>query len=772
MKPLRLALLLAAPGALPWATHAQTAPAPIASVGVFTQRNDNARSGANLREARLNTSNVQARSFGKLWTRQVDGEVYAQPLYVPALKIGGKTRNVLFVATEHNSVYAFDADDPEAFAPLWTRNFGPSVPVSDIGSTCGAYRDMSREAGITGTPVIDPKTNTLYVVARTKPSDRTYHQHLHALDLMTGHDRANSPVEIRATMKGSGAGNKNGVLSFDPLIHNQRASLLLLQGTVYIAWASHCDTGDYHGWVLGYDAHSLEQTAIFNTTPNGWAGGIWQSGTGLSADAQGNLYMAVGNGTFTLDQPGGQDIGDSFIKVGTQGVGPGKQTPLQLLDSFTPHDQAALLKDDADLGSTGALLLHDERLVIGGNKRGTLFALSMDKLGGYNAEHDNPAAQSFAATPGGHLHGTPIYWKSDALGPLIYAWGEQDFLKVRRIQNSRIEETPLAQSDFPAPPGMPGGFLSLSALGGKAGTGILWASLPADRDANQAVVPGVLRAFDASNIKHELWNSLQNAQRDDLGNFPKFCQPTVVDGHVYMATFSGQVICYGLNPPALLPIPSIAPPGGKPGTLVSLVGETGAQLRYTLDGSDPSPASPLYASPLKIAKSGQLRVRAFKKGGAPSPVASALFSEDPLIGTGDGLSATYFTGKELAGTGVSRVDATLDARQPAPELKLAADASWSARWTGQIEAQFSGEHTISTVSDDGVRVWLNDRKIIDDWGDHAATQDNARVHLERGKRYNIKVEFYNAAGVADCHLLWSPPNHAQTPVPQSQLYSH
>lgn len=744
---------------------------------VLTQRNDNARSGANLKESRLNIKTVNAQSFGKLFSREVDGEVYTQPLYVPALETRDKNnksqgvRNVIFVGTVHNSVYAFDADDPEANAPLWHVNFGPAVPVVDLGQTCGVYRDMATEAGIIGTPVIDAASKTLYVVARNKLADKTYHHRLHALDITTGREKLGAPIEITATAKGQGAGNVNGVLSFNAQIENQRAALLLLRGVVYITWASHCDEGPYHGWILGYDAKTLKQVATFNTTPNGWAGGVWQSGTGMSADAAGNLYMVTGNGTFNLDQPGGQDMGDTFIKLGTDDIKPatGKLASLKLLDWFTPFNQAVMLAEDTDLGSCGALLLHDERLIISGNKKGTMYAVPMAQMGGYNALADSARVQNFAATGGGHLHGTPVYWKSTR-GPMIYAWGEQDYLKAWKVSVGRVDTTPASQSPFAAPPGMPGGFLSLSAGGDKVGTGIVWASLPGDRDANHETVPGVLRAFDATDVSKEVWNSMQNKERDDLGNFAKFCQPTIANGRVYLATFSNQIVAYGLNPPALLQTPRISPDGGAPTQAITLASpQAGVTLRYTLDESAPKWDSPVYSKQLKLKQCGWVKVRAWKKGFAPSPIASAFFGEPGIKGTGDGLSAEYFKTNDLTGPAINKIDATVDTQ--APPQGIDGGGAWSARWTGQIQPGHSGLYTIYTVADDGIRVWLNGQKIIDDWAEHAATEDRAQIKLEAGKKYSIKIEYYNGAGPADAHLQWSSPCEPRGVIAQSQLYA-
>ena len=289
-------------------------------VSVTTQRYDNARTGQNLSETRLNTSNVNQAEFGKLFSRTVDDEIYAQPLYMPSVSIPGLgIRNVLYVATVNNTVYAFDADDPNAGEPLWRVNLTEKVPgampvkVGDVGQRCGELRDFTENIGIVSTPVIDAGKQTIYLVARTK-EENAFVQRLHALDIFTGAPRPKSPMVIEATVPGSGVGASDGQLQFDPKLHNQRAALLLANGVVYIAWASHCDTGPYHGWFIGYDAVTLQQTFATVVTPNGSAGGVWQSNSGPSADGWGTIYLTTGNGTATA-QKGGQDFGNAFLKL-------------------------------------------------------------------------------------------------------------------------------------------------------------------------------------------------------------------------------------------------------------------------------------------------------------------------------------------------------------------------------------------------------------------------------------------------------------------------
>ncbi len=503
-------------------------------VGVTTQRYDNARTGQNLSETLLNTTNVNQADFGKLFSRAVDDQVYAQPLYVPSVDIPeAGARNVLYVATVNNTVYAFDADDPNASEPLWKVNLSDSVPgarpvkTGEVGVNC---RDFTENIGIVSTPVIHSGRQTIYIVARSKEGD-AFVQRLHALDIATGAPRPNSPVVIEASVPGSGLSSSNGVLHFDPAIQNQRAALLLANGIVYIAWGAHCDLGPYHGWIIGYDAVTLQQSFAKVVTPTGAAGGIWQSNSGPSADKWGTLYLTVGNGTAKAHK-GGQDFGNAFLKLGPSGA---------VLDWFIPFNFRMLNKYDFDLGSAGVLLVPDTNLLVSGGKQGKLYLLDRRKLGHFRKKADDQIVQSFMAAEGG-IHGTPTYWNGPE-GAHLYLWGGLDRGKMFRFREGQLDPTPASQTQELA--ATQGGILSVSANGAVAGTGILWA-VTSSEDANQQVVAGTLRAFDATDLSREIWNSKQNAVRDDLGALAKFNTPIVANGKVYVATFSKQVVVYGL----------------------------------------------------------------------------------------------------------------------------------------------------------------------------------------------------------------------------------
>ncbi|HTL15821.1 MAG TPA: hypothetical protein VL793_01220, partial [Patescibacteria group bacterium] len=411
------------------------APTAPAQVNVVTYHNDAARTGANPKESLLKPANVAPAGFGKLFAQPVDGYIYAQPLLVSGVNIAGKgLHNVVFVATEHNSVYAFDADTNIGgnAAPLWQVNLGPSVPSADVLSG-----DIVPEIGITSTPVIEPNAGTLYVVAKTKENG-IYFQKLHALDISSGAERPGSPVLIDATVPGSGDGSVGGQLSFDPLRHMNRPGLLLSGGIVYIAFASHGDVTPYHGWVFGYDAATLQQVSVFNTTPNGLTdpsgypiggGGIWQAGGGPAADPNGNLYVIIGNGTFDAAPSlgGGIDYGDSFLKLGTGGA-------LTVADYFTPFNQDFLNRSDADLGSSGPLVLPDSvgsaahpHLLVGAGKEGKIYLLDRDNMGQFAAGGDDQIVQSLPFAIGGAF-GSPAFFN----GTLYYN-GIFDSLKAFRV---------------------------------------------------------------------------------------------------------------------------------------------------------------------------------------------------------------------------------------------------------------------------------------------------------------------------------------------------
>jgi len=491
-------------------------------VSILTGQYDTTRASANLSETSLTTSNVNTTQFGLLFTRAVDDFMYAQPLYLPQVTIAGGKHNVVYAATLNNSVYAFDADTAGLPAPLWQVNLGPVAPQKSA--------DLPR-CGILSTPVIDPSSATMYVVALTKQSG-TESFGLHALDITSGAEKFGGPVTVKASVKGTGAQSHGGVIRFNAAGLLQRPALLLFNGAVYMGFAKHRSNADYpyHGWVLGYNAATLHQSYVLNTTPNGSTGGVWMSGRGPVADTQGFTFI-TGDGDV-----GNSDIGESFARIGTNH---------SLLGLFTAPNWQTLNANDFDLGSGGPLLIPGTSLLVGGGKTGTLYLLSITSAGALQL------MQTLQATPGcssntssscAEIHST-AYWNRTGADPLFYLWASSDVLKAFSFIGGLLSASPVSQNSLTS--SFPGGALAISANGSAAGTGILWAAMPT-MSASTMAVPGILHAYDASNVATELWNSTMNAA-DNLGDLAKFVVPVVDNGKVYMSTFSNQLAVYGLK---------------------------------------------------------------------------------------------------------------------------------------------------------------------------------------------------------------------------------
>ena len=526
-------------------------PAAGQAASVLMQHNNISRTGANLSETILNTSNVNVNQFGKLFSRTVDGQIYAQPLYVPSVTIGGKTQNVVYVATMHNSVYAFDADNPSASAPLWQVNLGTSV-----ASNCS---DTEPEYGILSTPAIDTSTNTIYVVARTTETDGSILYRLHALNITTGAEQANSPVVISASVPGTGTGSVNGTLTFDPTLQLNRPGLLLSGGNIYLGFGSGCDIGNFHGWAMAYNATTLVQTAVFNTTSNGGHGGLWQSEAAPAVDSAGDIYFVSGDGSFDYNQVGGFDVADTFLKFSPS---------LSVLDWFTPYDYATLEQHNLDQGSSGPFLLPGTTYLVEGAKQGIIFVVDTTNMGHLSSgSNNNQIVQSFQATAG-RIMASPVFW-SGPTGEFLYVWGEEDSLKQYQFSAGQFSTTPVAAGSATVPEWSGGGALSLSANGSAAGTGIVWAT--GAISLTSGVLPsGILRAYDASNVGTELWDTYQNQSRDDYGLFAKFAVPTIVNGKVYLPTFSNALVVYGLLSNLTGPtVTAESPSAGATGVAVS-----------------------------------------------------------------------------------------------------------------------------------------------------------------------------------------------------------
>ncbi len=519
------------------------------SQNVFTQHNNNSRTGWNNNEKKLNISNVTAGSFGKLFTLAVDDQIYAQPLTINHVTISGKgKRNVVYVATVNNSVYAFDADSSNNGTPYWQINLtlphGRAPKNTDMTGACGGgYRDFSGNMGIVGTPVIDTATNTMYLVARTIDSTSShFYQYLHAIDITTGKEKTNSPVLITAHVNGTGDGSINGVISFDPQRNNQRPALLLLNGTVYIGWSSHCDWRPYHGWVMGYDETTLKEKRIYNTTPAGYEGGIWMSGEGLSADSLGNIYLGVGNGSVGVSNNPSDltNRSESALKLTPT------DTSFTIASFFSPNNISELEASDLDFGVTQMLLIPNTNDVIVGCKDGHLYLMNKDTLGGYDG-NTNHVKQSIDLGTNASLRSSLTYYNG-ATNAYVYSWSENTLLKqFAVVKNADTLNTGnVTQSGVQGPVGNNGAQLAVSSNGSDDNTAILWAYFAANGDANQSVRPGILHAFAASNVTHELWNSSM-VSTDNPGNYAKFNPPTICNGKVYLPTFSNQLVVYGLT---------------------------------------------------------------------------------------------------------------------------------------------------------------------------------------------------------------------------------
>ena len=537
------------------------------NTAVVTYHNDPFRSGLNANESILTTGNVNSRQFGKRVTYPVDGQVYAQPLFLPNVRINKNTHNVVFVATEHDSVYAFDADQTTAIAPLWKTSFlsssATTIPASDLFQQY-SNKDISPEIGITGTPVIDPTTNILYVDSMTKENGSQYVHHLHALDITTGAEKPGSPIAIQARVSGTGDDTSGGKISFKAGIENQRSALLLSNGVVYISWASFGDNGPYHGWLMGYtyNGKTFRQVTagVYNVTPNGQEGGVWMSGAGPAADTNGNIYFITGNGTFDL-ATGGLDAGDSFIKLNTK-------KGLALADYFTPFNQTCLSVADKDLGSSGPLLLPDQintpypHLMIGGGKEGRIYVINRDNMGHYTNDPklvcDSPeenltsidkVLQEFPPYTMGRQFSTPGYWTSMGR-QWVYISGMNDNLKAFQLTNDTLSAHPTSAT--PELFQFPGVVPSISSNRNSSGTGIVWIISPPSDCFYMGCNPhgpGVLRAYDATNLGNELYKSTQNSSRDQFGSYVKFSVPTIANGKVFVGTLTGLSIYGLLNPP-------------------------------------------------------------------------------------------------------------------------------------------------------------------------------------------------------------------------------
>ena len=610
---------------------------------VLTQHNDLARTGQNLDETILTTSNVNVNQFGKLFSLPVDGQVYAQPLYVPNVTINGGTHNVLIIATENDSVFAFDADSNTGAnaSPLWHVSLvdvahgagSGETPWTTAATPISSCTNVQPLIGITSTPVVDPSSGTIFVEA-TSTNGSSYFHRLHAIALATGAEESQGPVLVTATVSGTGDGSSGGQLTFDPLYQHQRSGLLLLNGVIYLAFGSHCDLSPYHGWLFAYDSATFTQESVFVTTPNGGLGGVWMAGSGIAADASGNIYIASGNGDFDTTNVPATEVGDTILKLGTT------DAVLSLLDYFTPSDQACLdtkTKTSAPAGyccfltSLGRTRTFSLRPV----KKGKSIVVNRDQMTANNSHYNpgTPSPQLCQHRPGDfgrdqrgrdrrnvecagilEQHTVFLGCQRRSEGDSLDQWAaklQQHYERfnydshglVRRLRFLLMEPPP--------------------------GTAILWAI-----DSSQYGSPGpgpgpaVLHADDPTNVSTEFWNSTQAAgNRDQAGNAVKFSVPTIVNGKVYIGT-STEVDVYGLLSPQTA-TPVINPAAGTYGSPLTVTitdATSGATIYYTTNGSAPTTSSTQYTGAFQLTSSGTVEAIAVASGYVSSAVASVAYT--------------------------------------------------------------------------------------------------------------------------------------------------
>lgn len=778
-------------GGIAWASPSQTfttaaTNAVSTAAPVLTYHNDNMRLGVNANETILTPANVNTNGFGKLFSCTVDGFVYAQPLIMTNVNIPGKgTHNVLYVATEHNTVYAFDADNNSGVnaSPLWQTSFiNPgagitTVPNGDVGTT-----DITPEVGITSTPVIDPVTGTIYLEVKTKEPGPVYVHRLHALDMSTGLERTNfnSPSVITCTnYLGSGSGDNDGKnpphVLWNPLREHCRPAMTLLNGAVYLSFASHGDGQPYHGWFFAYNATNVaQQLGVYNATPNGAEGGFWDGGGGPTVDAQGNLYFQTGNGTFdgTATLSAASDYSMSIIKLATT-------NGLTMVDYFAPSNAVDLSNGDQDLGSAAPIILPDSagsaahpHLLVGGGKTSPIYLVDRDSMGRFNGTTGtNKIVQQFNGGPGGDRDITPAFFNNT-----LYIIDANSRIGAYKIANGLFNPTPVETPDNYANKGA--ATVCISANG--TNNGVAWAVY--NSGGQSPATPCVLRAYNATNLTQKLYASDQIPSRDSAGSAVKFTAPTIANGKVYVgAQFS--VTVYGLAT-SFVSTPVISPNGGvfTNSVLVTLSDTTaGAAIYYTLDGTAPTTNSTRYTVPFTLTNSVSVTAGAFLTGSVPSGTSSASFINSSEIGSGTGLLGQYWAnttsaafvtpGFNTAPT-LTRTDATVDfdwdTTTPAANV---GPNTYVVRWTGAVQPQFGETYTFYVNADDGVRLWVNGQLLVDEWVDEGPTTWSGQITLAAQQRYNIQMDYYQNGGGAQAHLYWSSPSTGPMAViPQSQLY--
>lgn len=736
---------------------------------VTTYKYDNFRTGVNSNETILTPSNVNSSSFGLLFRHVVDGQIYAQPLILQNVSFGANgVHNAVYVATEHNSVYAFDADNADGSnaQPLWWANFNnlsagiTPVPPSDVSTYTPV---ISPEYGITSTPVIDPDTQTIYVEVATEENG-VFFQRLHALSAGTGLEKPNSPVKISGGVSGTSPDAVGGVLSFDPKIHVCRPAMTLFNCPSYggkvvlVAIGSYADWGHYHGWLFAYDAATLRQIGVWCSSPNAVNGSaIWQSGTGVSIDSNSNLYVATGNGTYNQSQG---NYGDSVVKLTLDKSG------FHVVDWFTPFNQTSLNNNDLDLGTGVGLPLPDSvgstahpHLLAQPGKEGKLYLLDRDSLGHFSATGDTQIVQSwYSATNVGSYpanNGTPTFFNGR-----LYVTPLGDYIRAFPLSNGIANTTPILVSPTKLSSGMPP---VISA--NNTSNGIVWLI---DNSGLGLQKPAVLHAYDAQAVPSELYNSSQSGARDAMGIPVKNSLPVIANGKVYAGT-SSELDVFGNA--SWTATPSISPNGGtysKPVSVTLSDATSGASIYYTTDGTTPTTNSSLYSKPLTISNSIPLSVRAFAPGKLPGAVATANFVSSTLLGSGVGVTGAYWfnqSGTFNGNPNLTRVDAQIaynaDPGSPGP---------YTVQWTGSLQPQVSGVHTIYLKVYGAIRFWFNGQQLVNSWYNGVQPLYTIQANLIAGQKYPIIFQHYQGVGTATALMEWSSPAVSESTVPSTQLY--
>ena len=787
------------------------------SINATQYRYDAVSSGLNASEVALTPANVVAGTFAKQFTRAVDGQVLAQPLYMSALNIttgSGGTHNVAFVATEHDSLYAIDADSgqilwQDAFAANYTGVTVATVSSGDINSG-----DISPEIGITGTPAIDATNGFLYVVAKTKEihnGDTSNPHFVNTLYRVNVHDGTSTSLVIADTthnsdgsytfnsgpyVLGTGDGSINvggqNRVYFNSMRQMFRPGVSLVNGQVILGSASHGDNGPYHGWMLTYNASTLALTGVLCTSPNSGLSGIWQGGDSIVSDPQGYFYFETGNGSFNQNSsnfdtngfPIDGNYGDSFLKVGIDAVhnSPTNQNVngwgLKVVDYFTPYNQASLNSGDTDLGSGGPTVLPDTagstahpHLLVGGGKQGSVYLIDRDNMGKFNSSTDL-VVQELANTVGGILS-TPAFFN----GKLYITSGYGGPIYSFTVSNAQVTASGTTSDSYGNLDGSP----VVSANG--TANGIVWAL---ERGTGQ------LRAYSVGSFSNPIYTSAQ-VTGDQVGSVMKFTSPMVADGHVFVGT-GNSLVMYALNTPPTAPpnAPSNLAVTNFSGSLVTLAwsdnsnNESTFLIERSTDGTNYTQIATVGVNQNSYVDASvqaftaySYRVRAGNVIGnsAYSNVATVTTQGNPTIGGGDGLLGQYYAGNLIDYSTstplLTRVDSSINYDwTSAGPATIVGQSNYQVHWSGELQAQFSEAYTFTTASDDGVRLYINGQLVIDDFTYHGTTTDtSAPIVLQAGKVYSIAMDFYQGTGGAVIQLSWSSAHTPQQIIPQSQLFS-